>query len=229
MPNSLQQLPSLQAAEAKKALLAFYQKPVAQVSTELFFTIGAVVFFALFAIRPTILTMSELVKEIEDKRTLDESLRVKAQTLSTVSQQYFAIQDQLPLLDEVIPEQISAEKTLRVIEKVASDNRLIINALRLQSVPAPSDDTTTFDQLSPATIDLLLTVEGEYPAIRAFLDNLYTLSPLMTISSIQFTNTKVTDVSSLLTANFVIQAHYYSATASQAAQEEVVTDLDATL
>jgi hypothetical protein len=49
-------------------LNAFYQKPVAKVSLELFLSVGTIIFFAMFAIRPTLLTMSDLVKEIEDKR-----------------------------------------------------------------------------------------------------------------------------------------------------------------
>ena len=69
--------PAIRVEDAKKFLFTFYQKPIAQVSTELFFTIGATIFFAAFAIRPTILTMTDLVKEIQDKREAEEKLNQK--------------------------------------------------------------------------------------------------------------------------------------------------------
>ena len=61
----------------------FYHNPVAKVSLELFLTIGLVVFLALFAIKPTLLTMSDLVKEIEDKRELETQLSKKGYTTIT--------------------------------------------------------------------------------------------------------------------------------------------------
>ena len=61
-------------------LLSFYHRPVAQVSLELFLSVATVVFFAVFAIRPTLVTMSNLIKELEDKRQLDQQLTHFCQT-----------------------------------------------------------------------------------------------------------------------------------------------------
>ncbi len=64
-------------------LLQFYDKPIAKVSLELFFTVAAVIVFALFAIRPTLSTMGKLIKELEDKQALNQKLAQKVAALST--------------------------------------------------------------------------------------------------------------------------------------------------
>jgi hypothetical protein len=71
----------LDRTQLMSALNDFYHKPVAMVSLELFLSIGAVVFFAIFAVRPTLLTMADLIKEIEDKRALDQQLQQKIASL----------------------------------------------------------------------------------------------------------------------------------------------------
>ena len=65
-------------------LVEFYNQPIAKVSLELFLSIVAVIFFAIFAIRPTLLTMSDLIKELQEKEVLNEKLSQKTAALSSV-------------------------------------------------------------------------------------------------------------------------------------------------
>lgn len=201
--------PSFQADQAKKALMAFYQKPVAQVSTELFFTIGAIIFFALFAIRPTIITMTELVKEIEDKEKLSDGLGKKVTTLSSVSQEYFALQDRLVFVEEVIPEDPNPQRSLKVIEKIASDNSLSITSLQLQEIPQTPDASVSFSQKEPLTLAVAATIEGEYLSIRKFIDDLVQTRPLITVESIAFTQSLDSEENQRLSANLAITLHYF--------------------
>ena len=50
-----------------------------------------------FSIRPTLLTMSDLIKEIQDKENLDKQLSQKIASLSTVQPLYLRLQDQISL------------------------------------------------------------------------------------------------------------------------------------
>jgi len=76
----------------------FYHNPVAMVSFELFLSIAAILFFAVFAIRPTLLTMSDLIKEIEDKRKLDSQMEQKVAALSSAQESFLAVQDRIAVL-----------------------------------------------------------------------------------------------------------------------------------
>lgn len=200
---------SAQVEQAKKFLLTFYQKPIAQVSTELFFTIAATIFFAVFAIRPTIITMTELVKEIEDKRKTLELLKRKVAVLSTVQNQYFTLQDQFYLLDETVPSQVSFEKTLRIIEKVASDLQIGVSTLQVQRLPVTPINDVPFKEKKPQLINLTISVTGSYAQIRDFADQLGNLRPLLTIDSIGLSSGETDNELDFLTATFTIQGHFY--------------------
>jgi Tfp pilus assembly protein PilO len=201
--------PALQVEQAKKFLLTFYEKPIAQVSTELFFTIAATIFFAAFAIRPTIITMTELVKEIEDKRKTVELLKRKVAALSTVQNQYFTLQDRFYLLDETVPTVPAFERTLKIIERVASDLQISITSMQIQTFPVTSMEDIPFSHKKPQLINVTLGVTGSYQQIRSFTDQIGNLRPLLTIDSISVSSGERSESQDFLTATFTIQGYYY--------------------
>jgi hypothetical protein len=157
-------------------LQQFYQQPVAKVSLELFFSIGAVLFFAIFAIRPTLLTMSELIKEIEDKEKLDQQLSQKIAALSTVQPLYLQLQYQLSTIDEAVPSSPQLIHSLKIIERMASDLDLVIMGMGVAEVPneqTPTDmegkSLASFERID---IPITISVSGDYPTIRQFIENL---------------------------------------------------------
>jgi len=106
-------------------LTDFYQRPVAQVSSQLVFSIVTVIIFAVFAIRPVLLTMSDLIKEMQDKQALNQALVQKIASLSSAQAQYLNGKDQLVILDEAIPPAPEIAKAVAIIEKVASNHNLL--------------------------------------------------------------------------------------------------------
>lgn len=212
MSLSQRTAPSFDTQQATKLLLAFYHKPVAQVSTELFLTIGAVLFFALFAIRPTILTMTELVKEIEDKKETSEALSRKVTVLQTVQGEYFALQDQLYLLDEVIPIEPDPERYLRIIEKVASDNRISISSMQVNEIPLEPEESVAFTRKSPVEGQINLSLTGEYQAIRQFLQTLSEVRPLISLDSISFFKSTTEVDTNTISVSIQLRYHYYGET-----------------
>ncbi len=204
--------------QVSKALLAFYQKPVAQVSTELFFTIGAVVFFAVFAIRPTILTMTDLIKEIEDKRTTSEALSKKVASLSSVQVEYFALQNQFPLLDEIITQEPETKKILKIIEKLAVENQLSVSNLSLKEVPIRNAASTLeFRQKQPTTTEIVISTNGSYTSLRNFLEQLLFVRPLITLDTISLAKAnrptndqgEVINQEEYISATLRLELHYY--------------------
>ena len=146
-------------------LQQFYQKPVAKVSVELFLSIGAILFFAVFAIRPTLLTMSDLIKEIQDKQKLDKQLSQKIASLSTVQPLYLRLQDQISLLDEAIPSSPQLINSLKVIEKIASNLNLVINSMNIAEIPeetSTADQQLTVTSFSRIDVPIVINVSGDY-------------------------------------------------------------------
>lgn len=191
-------------------LQQFYQKPVAKVSLELFLSIATVLFFAVFAIRPTLLTMSDLLKEIEDKERLDKQLSQKIAALSTVQPLYLQLQDQLLVLDEAIPSQPQLTYSLKVIEKIASELHLVITGINVTEIPQEVDRGQLISLASFERIDvpLIINISGDYLAIRQFVENLKEYRRSFVIDTIIFT-TKELRGSKKLEARITVSAPYF--------------------
>ncbi len=189
-------------------LSAFYEKPIAKASIELFLSVAAVLFFAIFAIRPTLITMSDLVKEIEDKRELDKKLSQKIAALSSAQSEYLKLESRLQVLDISIPTNPNVIETLKIIERLASEQKITINSLNINDVPKDVASDISFDKLERRNLKFNVTVGGEFPAIRAFIASLMTSQRSFLIEKVTFA---ISDVRGLkrLDANISLAAPYY--------------------
>lgn len=189
-------------------LSAFYEKPVAKASIELFLSVAAVLFFAVFAIRPTLITMSDLVKEIEDKRELDKKLGQKIAALSSAQAEYLKLESRLGVLAVHIPMNPNVVETLKIIEKLASDQKITISTLNINDVPKDVAEDVAFSKLERRNLKFNVTVGGEFPAIRSFIAALMESQRSFLIEKVTFT---INDVRGLkrLDATITVSAPYY--------------------
>ena len=157
-------------ARAKKQLSAFYQRPYAVVSTELLATIISVIVLGMFAIRPTLVTMSQLVKDIEDRRETLDGLTRKVASLSTLQTELPALQTNIARLHSAVPDHPDLDGILRRIEFIASQNGVVIESLR--SVEVPSEHPAESVDDSVIGLPISLNVSGSYASISAFLTSL---------------------------------------------------------
>lgn len=161
-----------QREKLTRTLNEFYQKPVARVSLELFLTVGAIIFFAIFAIRPTLVTMSDLVKEIEDKQELDEKLTQKIASLSTAQTTYLEVQDRLYLLEQAFPSTPDFIFAVKTIEKIASERNILIDSLSVPDIPREVPADVPFSKLEKKSFPISMSLSGEYSQIRLFVEDL---------------------------------------------------------
>lgn len=196
--------PTINNAQIKEELKSFYQSPVAQVSSQLLATIGLVIFFAAFAIRPTILTMVQLTKDIEEKRGIDQALTQKAAALSTLSTEYYAIQNQIPVLDSSIPNVPDFDGVIRRIEKVSSENGIAFSSLRAQQLPEDHLDSATKPAVNTFTISF--SAKGSFPQLKQFFDTLVGMDRFVSLDSVSFSSS-VTEQDIFL--NGTLNTYYY--------------------
>ncbi len=194
--------------QVNKLLDSFYHNPIAVVSFELFLSISVVIFFAVFAIRPTLLTMADLVKEIEDKRKLDTQLAQKVAALGTAQAQYLAVSNRIFVLEEALPNGGDVVNTLKIIERVASDQDLVINNMTLLEIPENPDPTKTIAELERKAMPIQLTVIGPYSAIRSFVEGLRNSRRTFIIERITF-STEDNRGQKSLEATMLISAPYF--------------------
>ena len=162
-------------------LQQFYQKPIAKISAELFATIIGVTLLAALAIRPTLLTMSQLLKDIEDRRKTSDTLTKKIASLSTLSSEYPILKNDIALLHAAIPNSPDFDGFMRRLEKVASNHNLIISSL--QATQLPKEDPTVNQPSEITQFIVSINFKGEYQKVRAVLGDLLTMDRYVTVET----------------------------------------------
>ncbi len=192
-----------------KILIDFYQKPVARVSIELILSIIVVVFFAIFAIRPTLITMADLIKEIADKKELDQQMDLKLASLYTAQEQYEQYQAKFYLLDEAIPRQFDVVKSLKKFEKIAGEGELVINQISLAEVPDSIAEellNNNFEDYERDFLPINIEVVGYYLQIREFVEKIMDLRQVIIVDQVVIDRRTE---SSNLSAQLKISLPYY--------------------
>ncbi len=177
---------SNKSQDITRVLTEFYHNPVAQVSSQLVFSILAVIVFAIFAIRPTLLTMSDLIKEMHDKETLNQALIQKVAALSSAQAEFAISQDKIEILDQAIPPSPRLAEAVSIIEKIASDDNLLIRTLQANEVPREDSTATSSGEKTRISKPIVITVQGDYPTIRKFVSDLQNTQRIFVIDSVIF-------------------------------------------
>src|SRR3989344_6152026 len=112
-----------------KAILPYLKKEKNQKYLSAFLTIGASIFFILFAINPTISTIVKLRKEISDNKLLDKALTQKINNLSALNSSYEDIKADIPLIEDALPRKPDAPILVAQIQKLAQDSGLSIDSV----------------------------------------------------------------------------------------------------
>ncbi|HQM15604.1 MAG TPA: hypothetical protein PLM16_00120 [Candidatus Woesebacteria bacterium] len=200
-------MPTPTRKELFTTLAKFYRRPVAKISLELFFSIAAVIFFTVFAIKPTLQTIAELITEIEEKQKLDEQLQQKIVALATAQEEYQRYSSQIKLLDQAIPSQPQLIESIKVLEKLATDNKVIISSLLVSEIPEEIavDSTQTLNRVD---LYLSLKVIGDYPALKNYIQQLHQYRRAMVVEEISFVVEDLA-VNQQLRANLSIRLPYF--------------------
>ncbi len=185
----------------------FYRHPIAAVSTELLFTIVFILVLAIVAVQPTLKTMADLSKEIEDKTKLNKSLQDKVAALNTAQAEFYRWQTQLALLDTAIPDNQYTILDVKLFEKLASEKNVVIGKISLSEYP---DATKPLSQ-KPKVNDLpiSITIQGDYISIKSFVTALLNSRRVFVINSINFSVSTSRGGQQDLSATLSMNAPYY--------------------
>ena len=183
MPKSRQQ-------QLSQILLDFYKQPVARVSLELILSVLAIIFFAIFAIKPTLETMADLVKEIQDKSELESQMDLKISSLYTAQSQYYKYSDQFYLLEQAIPQEFNLVESIKILEKLAGEERLAIERISLSNIPKKTNEAVLaaadFADFKRDFVVLNVDVLGDYLTIRQFVEKVINLRKIMIVDQVSF-------------------------------------------
>ena len=87
---------------------------------ELILTLITISFFALFALKPTLLTIIELLREIEKKEETVNKMNTKIQNLQQAQTLYIQEETRIKLLETAVPDKPAPDLFVRQIEGLAT-------------------------------------------------------------------------------------------------------------
>lgn len=173
-----------------KNILPYIQKEKNQQYFAVILTLGATIFFALFAINPTLSTIVRLRKEVSDSRFAEEGLTKKVSNLSALSLEYQRIQEDLDFVLESIPNQANAPALVAQIQAVAKDS-----SVNLTGVLVPSVNLTTKTASKSSLFVFQVSGEGTYENINSFITKLTDMQRIVSIDKISLTKREPTSQS----------------------------------
>ena len=145
---------------------------------EFMLSLATIAIFGIFAIRPTLLTIAELLKEIEGKKQTVSIMNEKIENLNQAQALYEEVKPDIDLLKIAIPKKGEPENLVRQFEGVVSQNPVSILSLSLGQVnilgeSAPIGVITT-NELPEGAEGLAFTISSssDYPLLSSFVKSL---------------------------------------------------------
>jgi Tfp pilus assembly protein PilO len=105
-------------------LNVYESQPTLKMYLELMLSVVAMIVFSLFAVKPTILTIIDLNKEIKAKEIVSTELKQKIRNLQTANNLMQTESSNLPYLDQAIPKASTPETLVKQIEILGSESQL---------------------------------------------------------------------------------------------------------
>lgn len=142
-------------------------------------------FFGIFAIRPTVKTIVELNRQIEDAQKVNETLQKKIDTLVRAQEEYQLIKEFVPAIDEALPNKPNLATVVTKIENLANEKEATVSALSVGKIVYKqqiTDDLRASPQntTDAVSIGINLTLDGTYVEFASFLNSLFKMRRTVT-------------------------------------------------
>lgn len=157
-------------------LSAYNSKPNLRIYLELILSLGTIIVFAIFAIKPTILTIIEINNEIKGKEATIAKIDKKIVDLKTASNLLQTQSQNLALIDQAVPSEAELENLIRQIETTAINSSVELKSLTSselllkgsQEKKRKVNDVSALPN-NPEELPISFSVSGEYQNLFVFL------------------------------------------------------------
>lgn len=160
--------------------------------TTIILTLIAVSLFGLFAINPTLSTIARLQKELEDNQFIDNSLRQKISNLSVLQQKYSALQNDLPIILNTIPQDSQIPLVMGEIQSLVKQSNIQLESLQNFQVELVKNNDINNKYYS---FEFSVSGFGSYDDISKFINSLASMQRLIDIKALAINRQTDTNVS----------------------------------
>lgn len=139
----------------------------------------------VFAINPTLSTIIELNKKLEDSIFVSEALKTKMNNLSALHAEHAALKNSWPVVEAAVPNDPRTTYILGQMQQIAKDTGVEVVDLQAFQVELSRQGKPT---LKEASFVFSVSVEGNSTQQLQFLDAVTTFDRVVAIESIALTN-----------------------------------------
>lgn len=143
-------------------------------------TLLTVSFFGIFAILPTLSTITTLKKQYADDQLVYDNLKTKLNNLQQLDSLYKQNEAQIALVNQAIPPSAQIPSLTRKIETIASNNLVFISNITTGSIEFFPQTKTP--PLYSYTVSM--TLSGSKEDINAFIADIINFDRIMGIDSV---------------------------------------------
>ena len=165
-------------------MLPDFKEERTQRLTTLVLTVLALSFFGLFAINPTLSTIANLNKQLDDNKYVDSQLQTKINNLYQLQQKYVQLNSDLPYVYNSIPKDPQTPLLVGQIQSAAKDSGLLITGLQTFEAQVPDSSTAKKDSYA---FTFSLSANGTYDSISKFANTLLSMQRIISVNIISIT------------------------------------------
>ena len=189
----------------------YKQRPDLKAYLELLLSIGAIAMFIVFAIKPTLITIADLLTKINSEQQTSTALDTKLKNLGTALTIFTEQKPNIDVLNTSVPTGPDVASYIRQIEGVVKKNSGSVTTISVDQVNliAPSTiASASADTSSPKTINISLSVSGTYQNLFGLLQDLENLRRPETLNKLDFNIVQTSDNSKTLNLTLSSQSPY---------------------
>lgn len=164
-----------------------YQTKKGRVYTGIIFSLITIIFFIIFAIRPTLITIAQLIKQTKDQKLVITELDKKINNLAEAQNNYLTVSDDLNLIEEALPPKANLPLLARQIEVLARQAGINIVNLRFNNI-----NLLQTNGVKGEKVEILFSFNGlgDYQNLKNFLSSLTSLRRVILIQAFSFQSGK---------------------------------------
>lgn len=172
---------------------------------EVFLSLATIIIFAVFALRPTLLAIAKLIKEIEVREETIKTMDSKIQNLAKAQDLYSRQKDNIQLLETSIPKNPLPDAFVRQIEGISLEQAVSVTSMSIgeTTLLGESDQKTADDkELAPLPKEVegmpfSVSVTADYQSLINFLSSVESLRRPVKIDSVSLSSS-LTDEGKIL-------------------------------
>jgi len=191
--------------QIRTAVKTYKEKEQSWQYLEVALTLFTILLFIIFAIRPTVLTISGLLGEIKEKEEISLRMRKKINNVLSAQEEYALVQERVALIDSFLPNKPSISQGITQVVGVSGASAIDLSPISLSSIDFISEKqklkrskkTDTAAAANIESINLILGASGSYEHLRNFIVNLLSVRRYIAVDRYQVSANKDEDVPGL--------------------------------